>query len=81
MPTPDRRRAEVEAWYALIFRIGLSLLGAAGFARLLFFPPPQDRYVTLALIAASVAAMGPLVAASFAQIVAAFRQGSGGQDQ
>lgn len=67
------RRAEIEAWWALIARILAFFLGALILVYQTLFEA-EDRFL---LICAAVGLMGPMVAAAVAQVVAAARGGQG----
>jgi hypothetical protein len=71
-PSGAQRRAEVEAWWALVARILAFFLGALILFYQTFFEA-QDRFL---LISAAIGLMGPLVAASVAQVISAARGGA-----
>lgn len=70
-PTEKRRR-EVEAWWALIVRVLAFVLGATILLGLVFFVDDRPVYAWLA----GIALCGPTVAASVATMLEAIRGGA-----
>ena len=64
----NRRRTEIDSWFALIARIVAFFLGAAILAGQAFFFQPY-----FPLVLAGVACLGPVVAHTLASVVMAFQ--------
>jgi hypothetical protein len=67
------RRAEIEAWWALIARVLSFFLGGLLLTYEALFGQADNSQVRTVLIVAGVAMIGPVVAASAASIMAAIR--------